>query len=186
MRSILSSALLAVVAAPIALCASSDAQAGEPPKIVIIRHGEKPDSGDNLSCQGLNRALQLPAVLLGKFGEPTYTYVPALKVGKSTDHVRMLQTVTPLAVQRNLVLNSKFAGADVAAIASDARKRSGLVLIVWDHSQIPALAAALGVQAPPKWSGQDFDSIWVIGYDQGRAKMTIEAEGLAPQESCAF
>jgi len=26
-------------------------------KIVIIRHGEKPDNGDNLNCQGLNRAM---------------------------------------------------------------------------------------------------------------------------------
>ena len=39
-------------------------------KVVIIRHGEKPadkaDGGDNLSCQGQNRALQLPAVLIKK------------------------------------------------------------------------------------------------------------------------
>ena len=37
-------------------------------KVVIIRHGEKPadksEGGDNLSCQGQNRALQLPAVLI--------------------------------------------------------------------------------------------------------------------------
>ena len=26
-------------------------------KIVIIRHGEKPETGDNLSCQGESRAL---------------------------------------------------------------------------------------------------------------------------------
>ena len=46
-------------------------------KVVIIRHGEKPtekpsdksDGGDNLSCQGQNRALQLPAVLIKKIGK---------------------------------------------------------------------------------------------------------------------
>lgn len=33
--------------------------------IVIIRHGEKPSAGlGQLSCQGLNRALALPQVLL--------------------------------------------------------------------------------------------------------------------------
>jgi hypothetical protein len=36
-------------------------------KVVIIRHGEKPETGDNLSCQGENRALQLPAVLYKKY-----------------------------------------------------------------------------------------------------------------------
>lgn len=125
-------------------------------------------------------------MLVGKFGAPAYTYVPALKLGKSTDHVRMLQTATPLAVQHNLVLNSKFAGADDAAIAGDVRKRSGLALIVWDHSHIPALAAALGVHAPPKWGSQDFDSIWVIGYDHSRASLTFDAEGIVPQGQCAF
>ena len=32
-------------------------------QIVIIRHGEKPTEGDNLSAQGLERALALPDVL---------------------------------------------------------------------------------------------------------------------------
>ena len=39
--------------------------------IVCIRHGEKPPGGlGQLTCQGLNRALALPKVLLGKFGTP--------------------------------------------------------------------------------------------------------------------
>lgn len=37
-------------------------------KVVIIRHGENPDNGDNLNCQGLNRAMALPKVLAAKFG----------------------------------------------------------------------------------------------------------------------
>ena len=39
-------------------------------KVVIIRHGEKSadksDGGDNLSCQGQNRALQLPVKTFAK------------------------------------------------------------------------------------------------------------------------
>ena len=80
-------------------------------KVVIIRHGEKPadksDGGDNLSCQGQNRALQLPAVLIKKIGKPDYTYVPALKLDKNTAHSRMFQTVTPFAVKYDLTINSK-------------------------------------------------------------------------------
>ena len=80
-------------------------------KIVIIRHGEKPveqsDGGDNLSCQGQNRALQLASVLYQRIGKPDYTYVPALGMDKSTSHSRMFQTVTPFAVKYDLTINSK-------------------------------------------------------------------------------
>ena len=160
--------------------------AAEAPKVVIIRHGEKPTSGDNLSCQGENRALQLPAVLHRKFGKPDYTYVPALKLGESTNHARMFQTVVPLAVKYDLTLNSKFAESDVAGVAKDVLTHTGLVLMVWEHSQIPSLAAALGVSQPPPWKKGDFDSIWVISYAAGQASVTIEVEGITPSSRCAF
>ena len=42
-----------------------------------MRHGEKPSGGyGQLTCQGLNRSLALPDVLLAKFGKPTYLYAP--------------------------------------------------------------------------------------------------------------
>ena len=50
-------------------CYISFAQAGDGKslqKVIIIRHGEKPDEGDNLSCQGFNRAFQLADVLYAK------------------------------------------------------------------------------------------------------------------------
>ena len=53
---------------PEGLPAPEAAPAPEPPlRVVIIRHGEKPEEGDNLSCAGLNRALALPAVLARVF-----------------------------------------------------------------------------------------------------------------------
>ena len=155
-------------------------------KVVIIRHGEKPKTGDNLSCQGENRALQLPAVLFKKFNRPDYTYVPALKTGKSSNHARMFQTVTPFAVKYNLTLNSKFGESDVAGVAQDVLKQTGTVLMVWEHSQIPPLAAQLGVSQPPPWEGADFDSIWVITYASGQASMTIDRQGITPPAACSF
>jgi len=161
-------------------------RATDNPKVVIIRHGEKPKSGDNLSCQGENRALRLPAVLHKKFGKPDYTYVPALKLGESTNHARMFQTVVPFAVKYDLTLNSKFAESDVAGVAKDVLTHTGLVLVVWEHSQIPSLVAALGVSQPPAWKKEDFDSIWVVSYAAGQAPMTIGAEGITPSPQCAF
>ena len=155
-------------------------------KIVIVRHGEKPDTGDNLSCQGENRALQLPAVLMKKFGRPGLAYVPKLETEGATKHARMFQTVTPFAVQQDLTVNSKYAEEDVAGVAQDVLQRSGLVLMVWEHSQIPPLAEALEVKDPPSWKNGDFDSIWVVTTSGGTATLKTTVEGLKPSPKCSF
>lgn len=139
-------------------------------KIVIIRHGEKPDSGDNLSCQGQYRALKLADVLTQQIGKPNFTYVPTIGTGKSsTTSVRMFQTVSPFAIKHNLHVNSAFKETNVSAAATDVLTRRGLVLMVWEHGNIPPLAKALGVpsaQVPTKWKGHDFDSIWTVEFAQ--------------------
>ena len=159
-------------------------------KVVIIRHGEKPDAnlegGDNLSCQGQNRALQLPAALIKKVGKPDYTYVPALKLDKNTAHSRMFQTVTPFAVKYNLTINSKYDESEPNKAAKSVLKKNGTVLMVWEHSAIPNLAKALGVDNPPKWKGADFDSMWILTYASGKAELTVDQEGLSPSERCSF
>src|SRR5258708_3817677 len=161
--------------------------------VVIIRHGEKNDSTGNLSCKGLHRALSLPPVLSGKFPRPSYIYVPSVSTGKSTGHARMFQTVTPFAVQQNLNINSKFAETDDSAVANYVMKKKGLVLLVWEHGNIPMIATALGVKDKHlKWDGSDFDSIWIITYAEDKSKkklkatLTVGSEGLNPPNSCSF
>jgi hypothetical protein len=155
-------------------------------KVVIIRHGEKPADGDNLSCQGQNRALQLASVLHQKINVPDYTYVPALKTDKATTHSRMFQTVTPFAVKYNLTINSKYSGDDFAEISKSVFKKSGTVLMVWNHSEIADLAKALGVKNAPQWEDADFDSIWMITYSDGKAQLAQDKEGLNPSPNCSF
>ena len=155
-------------------------------QVVIIRHGEKPESGDNLSCQGEHRALQLPAVLNRKFKVPDHIYVPSLGLGRSTTHARMFQTVTPFAVKHNLAVNSEFAAKDYSRIADRVLKNTGTVLIVWEHSAIPRLARELGVNDPPLWKGKDFDSIWVITFTTGKASLSIDKQGIDPSPACNF
>src|ERR1700748_3559692 len=77
-------------------------------RVVIIRHGEKPDNGDNLNCQGLNRSLALPKVLYAKFGVASAVYVPSINGGNKTKSGRMFQTITPYAVKYNLQINSSY------------------------------------------------------------------------------
>jgi len=154
-------------------------------KVVIIRHGEKPARGDHLSCQGENRARQLPAVLYEKFNKPNYVYVPSLSLGTSTGHARMFQTVAPFAIRHNLTVNSKFDARNYRDVSADVQKKTGTVLLVWEHSAIPPLARQLGVKSPPDWKDNDFDSIWVITYAKGNASLALDKEGLNPSAECS-
>ena len=72
---------------------------------MFFRHGEKPSRGyGQLTCQGLNRALALPSVLLAKFGRPQYLYAPNPNVKISDPsglsyYDRPLATIEPTAVR---------------------------------------------------------------------------------------
>ena len=154
--------------------------------VVIIRHGEKASNNHNLSCKGQNRALQLPAVLDKKFPNINHTFVPALGHNKFTSHARMFQTVTPLAIKNQLPINSKFAGKNYDGIAKHILSKDGTVLLVWEHSKIKNIAQGLGVKNPPEWSSKDFDSIWAISFENGKASLEISQQGITPFARCDY
>jgi hypothetical protein len=154
-------------------------------KVIIIRHGEKPQNGDNLNCQGLNRAQLLPSVIISKFGVPAFSYVPSLSADSATKHARMFQTITPLAVKYNLRINSKFNGKDSTELVKDILQKSGTVLIVWDHKSIVPIIHAFGLtDMNIKWENDDYDSIWIITFNKGIAILTVDKEGLTPSAIC--
>lgn len=163
------------------------AQAQQDLKVIIIRHAEKPVNGDNLSCAGFDRALKLPAVIKAKFGVPNYVYVPAPSTGKATKSLRMLQTVSPLAVKYNLPLNTNYDVTQTAKLATNIMKRTGTVLVVWEHDNIRGIVSALGVGPEKlKWPGNDFDTIWVVTFYNGTATLSADKENIQPVDNCAF
>lgn len=136
-----------------------------PLRVVIIRHGEKPDSGFNLSCKGFNRSLALPKMFTSLFGVPDYTYVPTVMTGRTTNSVRMYQTVVPFAVKYGLLINSKFLESDSINIANDILEKKGTVLIVWNSKNIPSIVRSLGIKDKNlKWEATDFGSIWILDF----------------------
>jgi hypothetical protein len=155
-------------------------------KIVLIRHGEKPVKGDNLTCQGLNRAMMLPKLLTKKFGIPDYIFVPNMAEEEQTKHSRMFQTVLPIAIKYNLKINSKHEEKDFAALATDIKSKTGTVLITWQHSSIPGVVAALGISQELKWPDEDYDSIWIITFHNGVATLAKDKENLKPTANCSF
>jgi len=164
----------------------ANAQSGDV-RIVFVRHGEKEATGDNLNCQGLNRALQLPKVLVSKFGTPSRVFVPAINSKKSTGHARMFQTASPLAIKYGLKINSQFDVIDYPGLAASLEAQSGTVLVIWEHKAMDNILKALGVKTHGmKWADDDFDSIWIVTVKNGKAELTMDKEGLHPEATCAF
>ena len=156
-------------------------------KLVFIRHAERPEAGDNLTCQGLNRSMQLPAVLYKKFGKPVNIYVPALKTGEATKRGRMFQTITPFAAKFNININSVYDEEDYKHVGKALLKETGTVVIVWEHKNIVPILTYLGVKTGTlKWVGADFDSIWIVTFPKGSAILTKDKEGLKPLPNCPF
>jgi hypothetical protein len=162
-------------------------------RVVIIRHGEKPAQGDNLSCAGLNRALALPTVLNQLLPTPpNYTYVPLIGTnGQKTSTARMFQTITPYAVQHNLTINSDYTVANTPGIAKELRRKRGTVLLVWEHESIPKIVKKLGIKESLEWPDADFDSIWTISFSgggpKGKAKrptLSRSKEFIQPSATC--
>ena len=58
--------------------------------------------------------------------------------------------------------------------------------MVWEHSVIHALASTLGVDDAPQWPDTVFDSVWIINYQDGKAKLSMDTEGLNPSTECSY
>lgn len=153
-------------------------------RVIIIRHGEKPDKGDNLSCKGFNRAIQLADVLQKKYGIPDRIYTPSPNLGGSTSAARMYQTIVPFAVKYNLKVNTKYEVKDEKGIADAIKKQSGTVLLVWEHKAISKIVKALGVEGKMDWDDNDFDSIWIVTLQNGKAQLSKDREGINPSAEC--
>ena len=162
--------------------------------LVMFRHAEKPAAGlGQLSCQGLNRALALPKVLLGKFGRPAAIYAPNPGIAKEDDgvlfnYLRPLATVEPTAIRAGLPVNTTWAWNDVAHLQNEllSPTHAGQTLYVaWEHHALEQLARAIlarrggDPKRVRKWDGSDFDTIYVVTlHADGGVEFRLDKEGL--------
>ena len=161
--------------------------------LVFIRHGEKPgDDEGQLTPQGLNRALALPGVLIGKFGRAGFVFAPATikkpgsHHGGTFSYVRPLMTIEPTAIALGLPVETKFAFDEIAGLQGElctpAYQRA-TVFIAWEHRLLDELVrhlvADFGGNAAdvPDWPPEDFDSIFVVRLrtdPQGKRSISFE------------
>ena len=171
--------------------ASTDPAPSDPGRdttIMIIRHGEKPGSGDpgfdetgkqdkkSLTKRGWERSHALPRLFAANGGSapagsgsaplprPATIYAAADQGPDAGAH-RMRQTVTPLAEALHLRVDTEFAEGKEKELAAAALAATTPVLICWEHSKIPPIVEALGASraggVPEEWPDR-FDLVWVF------------------------
>jgi len=186
---------LAALACGLALLAPASARADA--TLVMIRHGEKPPLGlGQLNCQGLNRALALPDVLLAKFGRPAALFAPdpgvtAKDFGQPYNYIRPLATIEPTAIRLGLPVNTRWGVDKLTPLEDDLlgpEHRDQVVFIAWEHNLIVKLARDIvsrrgaDPQVVPEWSRDDFDSIFVLSLpEHGPVSFRVDHEGLDGQ-----
>jgi hypothetical protein len=187
------------------LVVGSVGQARAEQTLVFLRHGEKPAGGlGQLNCQGFNRALALPAVLLAKFGRPDILYAPspAVKIADpagSFYYDRPLATLEPLAVRLGLDIWSKYGYTDIASLQAaliTPTKDDMTIFIAWEHAYLQKVVQNImnsygGRAVVPAWISGDFDSLYVVRvtYAGGTIRATFQkdSERLNGQPTtCAF
>ncbi len=155
-----------------------------PAQVEIIRHGEKPTTGNTLTQQGYERA-----AALAPFFEYTPSLTPDAVYAAAPDSqdgsLRSIETCTPTAKALNLSLNTNYQHKNytqmVKDIMSDPSLQGKTVLICWTHGDIPAIAAAFGVSPqPPKWKGTIFDQMYVIQFNTSSG--AVSSFQIVPQQ----
>jgi len=142
--------------------------AAQPREILIIRHAEKPDTGNSphLTPRGYSRASALVGLFAASYDTPDYVF--ATQASKQSN--RPVETLTPFVAALHMELNSSIADDDFATLAqqilSDPQYAGKMLIICWHHGNIPALAHALGASDAPKtWPDPVFDRVWRIRYN---------------------
>lgn len=160
--------------------------------ILIIRHAEKPETGNMLTPIGYERAKNY----VGYFnqfqidGQPLHLdHLFCTADSKGSQRPRL--TITPLGQALQLKLDNRYASKDAPKLAHDIRSQSygQELLICWHHGAIPDLLAGLGAdpkQVLPhgKWPDDVFGWLIELRYDAtGRLHETrLIHENLMPDD----
>lgn len=163
-----------------------------PAQIVIIRHGEKPATGNELNEQGWKRANALVSFfgenkIINEFGTPIAVYAGA--PNKPGASIRSIQTITPTAKNLGLEVHQSITKDQIDLLVNEVMNTkeydNHTVLICWEHSVIPDMAHLFGAtDAPDTWDSNVFDRAWIIRYTDGQVSSFQNiAQHLLPGDS---
>lgn len=159
----------------LALSAHAGSKAGlADATVLIVRHGEKPDSGTGLSPAGEARAKAYVRYFQPLKLDDGTSFRPDTLVATadSADSARERLTLAPLAEAMKLPIDQRFADKDVKPLvkALESESHGKSILIAWHHGELGKLIKAFG--ADPKalmpkgeWPDDVFDWVVVLRFD---------------------
>ncbi|KAE9988479.1 hypothetical protein EG328_010518 [Venturia inaequalis] len=129
--------------------------------VYMIRHGEKPDSGNGLNALGLQRAQCLRNVF-GKSSSYNIGKIMAQMPQSDGSQGRPNATVYPLSQDLGLKIDLSCQRDDSKCVDKvvDNYSGSGNILICWEHKALTDIATALGDNNAPSYPSDHFDYIW--------------------------
>jgi hypothetical protein len=156
-----------------------------PSQVVIIRHGEKPASGNELSDVGWQRAHALPE-FLGKFQKIAALYAGSPE--KPGGSVRSIQTITPFSQKIGMNIHTEFTKKNLSglvhAVMTNKAYDGRTIIICWEHVVIPDMVKLFGaVNAPSTWADDVFDRAWVLNFTSQGVEFEDIPEHVLPQDS---
>jgi len=150
--------------------------------IVLVRHGEKTENEmGQLSCKGFNRAVALPSVLIGRYGNPDFIFAPNPSVQNHPpySYVRPLATIEPTAIQVEKPVNTQIGFNDIATLQKELMEptyANSVIFVAWEHVYLYKFARQMlssneqDSKVVPDWPNDDYDTIYVIRITRLRGK----------------
>lgn len=141
--------------------------------ILIIRHAEKPEHGQELTPVGQQRALAYVSYFRNFTADSSPLKLDTLyATADSKQSHRPRLTIEPLSRALGLKINNQFKDKDVTQLAADiaSKHHEKQILICWHHGEIPALLGALGADPAKllpggKWPASEFGWVIQLRYD---------------------
>ena len=161
--------------------------------ILIIRHGEKPDSGCGLSPEGQERAMAYVNYFKNFTVDSKPLRLDYLFAGADTkDSHRPRLTIEPLGKALGLSIDTRFQNTEFSELAHEIqiRPHGKNILICWRHGEIPNLLSAFGVDPGKfipnaKWPEDVFGWLFQLRYDENGHLFDVKRidENLLPDDS---
>lgn len=144
-----------------------------PLHVIIIRHAEKPESGNDLSSTGFTRANFLINFFTNSSFSKKYNVPQNIFASKPEDElgsIRSIQTVIPLSKSLNISINTSFKRDEFDALAKEILNNpdynNKTILISWPHKRIKDIVNSLGVtKFKKKWKDNTFDRLWIVNFE---------------------